>query len=138
MPTHPNTTFPKKPGWLSFGAGAVLYPLLEIAYRGHSHGSMAMAGGLCCYLLRQIEHRHADARLWQKCCLGSLAISSVEYLTGCLVNRMMRLKVWDYSHLPLNLRGQICLPYCLLWFGLCLPVFVCLHSRIAAADFDLP
>jgi uncharacterized membrane protein len=37
----------------------------------------------------------------------------VEYAAGLLVNRSYG--VWDYRDVPLNIHGQICLPFCLLW-----------------------
>ena len=41
--------------------------------------------------------------------------------------------VWDYSDMPLNLYGQICLPFTGLWFLLCIPAFgIC---RIAERRF---
>ena len=30
----------------------------------------------------------------------------------------MHLNVWDYSHVPMNFMGQICVPFTLLWFPL--------------------
>jgi len=40
-------------------------------------------------------------------------ITAVELGVGLLVNRDYR--VWDYRGLPMNYRGQICLPFSLLW-----------------------
>ena len=107
---------------LLFGAGAVLYPLLEIAWRGHSHWSMSLAGGVCLPLLWRIQ-RNKKHTLRQKCLLGSTLITGVEFLFGCFFNKILHLGVWDYSHLPLNVMGQICLPFTALWFFLCIPVF---------------
>lgn len=47
--------------------------------------------------------------------LSSLVITELEFLTGYIVNIKMGLSVWDYSDMPLNVAGQICLPYSLLW-----------------------
>jgi uncharacterized membrane protein len=33
-------------------------------------------------------------------------------------------RVWDYSGLPLNLLGQICLLYTIIWFTLCIPAYL--------------
>ena len=44
---------------------------------------------------------------------GAGIITIVEYAAGLLVNRDYA--VWDYRDTPLNLHGQICLPFCLLW-----------------------
>jgi len=107
---------------LLFAAGAALYPLLETLWRGHSHWTMSLAGGLCLPLLWRI-HLGKKRTLRQKCILGSCLITGVEFLFGCICNKWLRLGVWDYSHLPLNLMGQICLPFTALWFLLCIPVF---------------
>ena len=40
---------------------------------------------------------------------------------GLLLNRLMGFNIWDYSNVPLNLLGQVCLPYSFLWLGLSLP-----------------
>ena len=53
--------------------------------------------------------------------IGSLIITVVEFLFGLLVNRVLHLHVWDYSALPLNIMGQICLPFSLIWFVLTIP-----------------
>ena len=49
--------------------------------------------------------------------LGGLAVTGLEALIGCTVNR--RHRIWDYRAMPCNWRGQICLPYTLLWGALC-------------------
>ena len=43
-------------------------------------------------------------------------ITAVELVTGLLVNRDFR--VWDYRTLPGNFKGQVCLPFSLLWIPL--------------------
>ena len=48
-----------------------------------------------------------------KSVIGAGVITAVELATGLLVNRTH--KVWDYREMPANFKGQICLPYCLLW-----------------------
>ena len=45
--------------------------------------------------------------------VGAGVITGVEYAAGLLVNR--NYSVWDYRNTPMNLHGQICLPFCLLW-----------------------
>ena len=52
--------------------------------------------------------------------LSSIAITDLEFITGIIVNLILHLNVWDYSNLPFNLLGQICLPFCIIWFFLSL------------------
>ncbi len=107
-----------------FGICGAIYVLLELLYRGRSHISMFFAGGLsavgiwlCCNC-RGIKQR----RLFFKCTIGSAVITAVEFVTGLIVNLWLKLQVWDYSTMPLNLLGQICLPFSLIWFLLTLPI----------------
>ena len=58
--------------------------------------------------------------------IGSAVITGVELIVGCIVNLILKLEVWDYSNMPLNLLGQICPLYSLLWGFLTIPiVFLC-------------
>ncbi len=98
----------------SFVLGAVGYPLLELLYRGRTHYSMAIAGGISVFMLCRI--RQLRCNFLTKVLLSGTAITTVELLCGLIWNR--RYTVWDYRRTPLNYRGQICLPYSLLWCGL--------------------
>ncbi len=107
-----------------FGIGGSVYLLLELLYRGYSHPSMFFAGGLSAALIYLVccEGRLRHAGWYVRCAVGSLLITSVEFCTGLLLNLLLRLGIWDYSSLPFNLLGQICLPFSVLWFFLTLPV----------------
>ncbi len=72
---------------------------------------MFFAGGLCFLLLGKLGKvtRNPLTRAF----VGTGIITTVEFLAGLLVNRSY--KVWDYRNIPLNIKGQICLPFCLLW-----------------------
>ncbi|MBQ3112645.1 MAG: hypothetical protein IJC70_07245 [Firmicutes bacterium] len=96
-----------------FLLGSSCYPLLELAWRGHTHWSMALAGGCAALLLGGIARRRCTFAY--KCVLGALAITCVEFSFGLLFNVLGGLQVWDYSAQPFNIMGQICLPFCLLW-----------------------
>lgn len=107
--------------------GGMLYVGMECLWRGHSHPSMFLLGSICFFLLG-VMGRHPFTRtlglFWQSL-LGAGIITLLELLTGLIVNRGMRLDVWDYSNLPFNLMGQICLPYFLLWIPVAaLAIFV--------------
>lgn len=94
-----------------FFIGAAVYPLIELAWRGRTHSAMALAGGLSAVLLHRISK--TDRPLWQLSLLGGLAITGIEYGIGMLWNR--RYQIWDYRRMPLNIHGQICLPFTLAW-----------------------
>ena len=51
-------------------------------------------------------------------------MTAVEFVAGVIVNITMHLEVWDYSALPLNLMGQICLPFTAIWLALSFPAIL--------------
>lgn len=53
--------------------------------------------------------------LWEQCIFGSFIITAVEFLSGCVINLWLGWDVWDYSNLPFNVLGQVCLPFMALW-----------------------
>jgi len=95
----------------AFLLGAAGYPLLELLYRRRTHYSMAIAGGCAMLLIERI--RKTSLSLPRKAALCAAGITGVEYLCGLVWNR--HYQVWDYRRRPLNLHGQICLPYTILW-----------------------
>jgi len=60
--------------------------------------------------------------LFAQCLVGGLVITAIEFVAGAIVNVRLKLNVWDYSKMPLNLYGQVCLPFSLLWCLLTLPI----------------
>ena len=91
--------------------GAVGYPLLELASRGRTHYAMSLAGGLSCLVINRINRFNIP--FGEKAALSALAVTGIEAGAGLIWNK--RHKVWDYRRMPLNWKGQICLPYSLLW-----------------------
>ena len=108
---------------LVFLTGCFVYSLLEIASRGFTHWTMTLTGGLILTILYEMHVRLTGTPLWQKCLTGSVIITSVEFTVGVIVNIILRWNVWDYSDMPFNVLGQICLPFTVLWFFLCIPAY---------------
>lgn len=100
---------------IRFVIGAAGYGLVEILWRGHTHWSMLIAGGICFVLFSLIEERFTHLRQLYKCILCSGAVTLVELVFGCIFNLLLHQQVWDYSRIPFNLAGQICLLYSVLW-----------------------
>jgi uncharacterized membrane protein len=101
--------------------GGVLYYLIEILYRGYSHWSMFLLGGIA-FLFCGIQGRAVKWRdpLIKQVIRCGIFITATELITGIIVNRWLRLNVWDYSDLPFNLMGQICPYFILAFMGLCI------------------
>lgn len=105
-----------------FSFGGLCYGLLEILWRGETHISMFVVGGLCFLIIAAIdEYGLFGGSLILQAPICALCVTAVELVSGIWVNRVLGLAVWDYSEVPLNFMGQICLPFSAIWLGLSVP-----------------
>ena len=110
----------KKYGFLFF-VGAMIYVVIEKIYRGYSHWTMFLLGGICFIAIGLInEVIPWDMPLLLQMFIGGVIITVLEFITGCIVNLWLEWNVWDYSELPFNLWGQISLFSSIVWVGLSL------------------
>ncbi len=98
-----------------FYLGGMLYIALELLWRGWSHGSMFVVGGLCFLLIGGIDTVFPDMPLLIQSVLGACLVTAMELISGLILNLWLGMGVWDYSYLPLNLMGQVCMAYFFLW-----------------------
>ena len=96
----------------------LMYCGIEILWRGYTHPSMFVVGGLCCLLVGLINEITPKMPMWLQCLLGTLIITFIEFVSGCFLNIYLGLHVWDYSNRPFNLYGQICLCFSVIWLFL--------------------
>ena len=97
--------------------------IIELLWRGRTHWTMGLCAGVCFVQLYLLEKYMSNLKLITKCIIGTTIITLNEFITGCIVNLSLGWAVWDYSETPLNLFGQVCLVFSLLWFILCIPTF---------------
>lgn len=100
-----------------FCIGGKLYYLIEMMWDGQSHWTMFVLGGTCFVimgLLNEYRFRWKDS-LFVQALISATVITVFEFITGCIVNLWLRWQIWDYSNLPFNLLGQICLYFFFLW-----------------------
>ena len=99
-----------------FALGGFAYGLIEVLWRGYTHWSMVALGGALFLLLGALNSRLPQSTpLLLRGLLGGTLITAAELAAGCVLNLLLCYSVWDYSALPFQLLGQICLPYSLLW-----------------------
>lgn len=114
-----------------FCLGGISYGLLELLWRGRTHWTMIVLGGVCLLFIYHTEEKYTEAPLVKRCIADALMITLSELSVGAVVNMLFGLGVWDYSNQPLNLFGQVCALYSGLWFLLCLPVTkLCQRLRV--------
>lgn len=112
--------------------GGLYYAALEILWRGYSHWTMVLVGGgavLCMYTVFDDKY---SIPLVLKCALSALSVCVLEFFSGCIINLLFGLAVWDYSQLKFNLLGQVCPLFFCVWFALSIPAYCvcCIVHRL--------
>ncbi len=121
-----------------FLIGGFAYFYIEILFRGYSHFSMIICGGLAFIFCGGINQLFpGKVSVLTQMILSSFIITGLEFITGYLVNICLNWNVWDYSNLPYNLHGQICLAYSLIWLLLS-PLCIFMDDLIRWKIFDEP
>lgn len=124
--------------------GGAVYFLLEVAWKtfsGHLeriHWSMLVVA----IILSLALERGGAQCPWEwslplQALVCTVLITAVEFVAGLVLNVWLGLNIWDYSNLPLNLCGQICLWYSVLWFMLSLvfiPIFDWMRYAVKGGD----
>lgn len=104
--------------FLAFIGGSIYYTL-EMLYRGYSHWTMFILGGICFIALGLInEVLDWDTPLLIQMTIGCGIITALEFVTGCIVNLWLGWNVWDYSEKLFNILGQISVGSSIAWFFL--------------------
>ncbi len=95
--------------------GGGLYVLIELLWRRRSHVSMFCVGGICFALIGGIHQRFRRLSMLLRCALCAVAVTAVEFVSGCILNLHWGLNVWDYSSQPHHIKGQVCPLYTFFW-----------------------
>lgn len=100
-----------------FLIGGCSYMGIELLWRQRTHWTMGIVGGLCFVLIGLLNEIFTfELSLLLQDLFSSIIVTCVEFISGCIINIYFDLHVWDYSNVPFNIMGQICLPYMILWF----------------------
>lgn len=99
-----------------FLTGFCAYITIEVCYRGYSYPLMGLCGGLILIILDGINQKLSwDIDILLQGIIGSVIVTSVELIVGSICVICNFELMWDYSNVPFNYYGIICLPYSLIW-----------------------
>lgn len=107
-----------------FIVGGSIYYLIEFIYKtfisgGILHWSMFLLGGLCFLIIGALNEKLPwEMSIIKQGLIGAIIVTVLEFVFGIILNTILKLNIWDYSHLPLNIMGQVCLPFAIAWFFL--------------------
>jgi len=99
--------------------GGTIYFGIEILWRGHSHISMFVLGGVFFVIVGAInEYLPWSMGIAQQSLIEACMVTFMEFATGLIVNVCLDLNVWDCTGLPFNVMGQVCLYFSCAWVAL--------------------
>ena len=97
-----------------FVIGGLVYCGIELMWRNRTDISSFLMGGTAILIVGGLNEGYDwDMPVWYQMLLSSLFITAMEYVVG--INFNADYHIWDYRELWLNIDGQICLGYSLLW-----------------------
>lgn len=90
---------------------------------------MGILGGIILLLLDSINNNLSwDIDLIWQGIIGSFAITTCELVLGEILKILNISSMWDYSNMPFNYDGVICVPFSIIW------IFISIIG-ILVADF---
>lgn len=116
-----------------FTVGSIGYGTIEVIWRGYTHWTMLVAGGICSVIFSRIADVFRYRSRTLKASFCALSVTGVELIFGIIFNVILKKNIWDYSKMPMNFLGQICPLYTFLWGVLgfvCMPVADSMNQKL--------
>lgn len=106
--------------------GGALYCLAELMFRGRTHPSMWLCGGICISFVYLVSVKLNGANIFKLAFISCIIITTTELVFGYIFNILLLQNVWDYTALKGNFLGQICIPFSIIWFIASIPsIYAC-------------
>lgn len=105
--------------------------------RGFLHGPICPIYGICTLTIIGILQSF-NKNIFILFIIATIVISTIEYITGYLLEKVFRTKYWDYTEDPFNLHGRICLHFSLMWGMLAVLAVKVIHPFIVNTVTSLP
>ena len=120
----------------------IIYEFIEVVYKGgfqYLNLSMFLTGGACGCIIGALNECvfTREMSIVKQVLIGGSIVTVFEFFVGCYVNLYLHMNVWDYTGIPGNILGQICLPFFFAWCGLsfiCIFLDDCLRSLLFKKD----
>ena len=125
--------------WLSvllWTWGGVVYYTAEVIYKSLTGGTISWTMLYLAIILsipiERLGGRTPYPLVVQAVICGGI-VTLAEFLSGCVLNLLLGLDIWDYTGQPGSILGQVCLPFSLLWILVslvCIPLFDHIRGKI--------
>lgn len=100
-----------------YGAGFCAFITIEVLFRGYSYAMSGVMGGLAVIALDKINDEISwETDLAMQALIGGAFVTAMEFAVGAIAKYTNILpQMWDYTDVPFNLGGIICLPFTIAW-----------------------
>lgn len=100
-----------------FSIGFIAFTLIEQFYRQYTFFWSGVLGGLSIIVLDKFNNEISwELDLFWQALMGGAVITTMELITGLIAKYTNILPVmWDYSRVPFNFKGIICLRFSIYW-----------------------
>lgn len=99
-----------------FVCGFCMYISIEVLFRGYSYKLMGLLGGLCMCMIGGINNYISwDFPLFCQMTTGASIVTLFELIIGLADKYFWHIGMWDYSNMPMNFEGVICVPFFFVW-----------------------
>ena len=100
-----------------FIAGFCAFITIEVLFRGYSYAMSGVMGGLAVIALDKINDEISwETDLAMQALIGGTFVTAMEFAVGAIAKYTNILpQMWDYTDVPFNLGGIICLPFTIAW-----------------------
>jgi len=93
----------------------------KVVNRGFLNGPICPVYGfgmllvLIIYYFLPVDEKTLEVNIWLVFLTGAIFTTMVELIAGWTLDKLFHARWWDYSKMPLNLHGYICLAYSIIW-----------------------
>lgn len=117
-------------GWLYIGVEVAMRALVgdpvtdgtwkTASLCGWSSLWMFFVGGLASFSVGWLDENRGFAKtpMLFQAVYGGIIVTMIEFMSGLFFNKLLGLGLWDYSHFPFNLIGQVSLLTSVAWVAM--------------------
>lgn len=109
----------------------------KIVNRGFMHGPFLPIYGCGAILLLKIAGPFGLV-WWKIYFIGMISCTSMEFITGKLMEKLFHVRYWDYSNEPLNFKGHICLGVSMAWGAVAIFLNAFIHRPVDQLVLSVP
>lgn len=105
--------------------------------RGFMRGPFLPLYGSGAIMMLVVSRPFAD-NLWLTYIAGCIGATLLEFATGAVMERLFKIRYWDYSNQRFNFKGHICLTSSIAWGFMTLLMTRVINEPIAATIMQIP